>query len=116
METLGLGWASEVAKQGLGYLLLLASLVVLWLRDRELGICRKQSSANEVRMAVALEKAAKAMADATEVDRQRSETDRVNAQVLQALIKQSDIADDRAKERAAEIVRALEQRGGHVRG
>lgn len=110
MESLATGWIAEIAKSGLGWMLFAASLYVLWRKDTELKACQEQSRGDAVKMAVALEQAARAMSETSDVERTRNETDKVNSNVLQALIKQIDISDDRAKERAEQIVRALEGR------
>jgi hypothetical protein len=113
MEALGLGWAAEIAKGGFGWLLFMGTLFVLWRRDESLRICREQSREDAIKMAIALEQAAKVISESSEVERQQIEA------VLQALIKQIDVSDerlrkqidvsdDRAKDRAINIKSDIE--------
>jgi hypothetical protein len=116
MESAGLGWAAEIGKQGLGYLLFMGSLVVLWLKDKELRDCQKQSREDAMKMAVSLELAAKSIGESNGVMDETKEATKLFAGVLQQHGKQLDISDDRAKERAGEIVRALDRQRGAVNG
>ena len=110
MEQLATGWIAEIAKSGLGWMLFAASLYVLWRKDTDLNTLARNTREDQVKMAVALEQAARAMSETSDVERSRNETDKLNASVLQALIKQVDVSDDRAKERADALVRAIEGR------
>ena len=107
MESLATGWIAELAKSGLGWLLSAFLSFVVWKLYLENKACEKQSREDAIKMAVALEQAARAMAETSDVERTRNETDKVNANVLQALCKQIDMNDDRNKERAENIVQAL---------
>jgi hypothetical protein len=119
MEALGLGWAAEIAKGGFGWLLFMGTIFVLWRRDESLRICREQSREDAIKMAIALEQAAKVISESSEVERQQIEADKVASAVLQALIKQIDVSDerlrkqidvsdDRAKDRAINIKSDIE--------
>lgn len=88
-------------------MLFAASLYVIWRLWMENKACEARFRDDAVKMAVALEQAARAMAETSDVERSRNETDKVNASILQALIKQIDVSDDRAKERADTIVQHL---------
>lgn len=103
METLLPAWLAEISRQGFGYLLFLASLYVLARKDSELKACQEQARLDAVKMAVAFEQAAKAISESTEVERQRIEADKVTSEVLKGVIKQVDISDERAKDRALSI-------------
>jgi hypothetical protein len=107
MENLATGWIAEIAKSGLGWMLFAASLYVIWKLYTDNKACQEQYRNDTVKMAVALEQAARAMSETSDVERSRNENDKVNASILQALIKQVDISDDRAKERAEGIVNTL---------
>lgn len=108
MEGLAIGWAAEIARAGLGYLLFCATAFVLWLKDRELKACQEQARKDAVQMAVALEQAAKEIGSSTEVERQRVEADKVTAEILKAVIKQADITDERARDRATGIEQRID--------
>jgi hypothetical protein len=124
MEPLLPAWVQEIARAGFGYILFLAALVILWRKDRELAACQEQGRADAIKMAVALEQTAKVVGEANEVQRQQIETSKLEAGVIQALTKQIDIGeerarerDDRARERAQTIMDAVNRRGGGgVRG
>lgn len=103
MEALIPVWLQEIGRAGLGYVLFLLSLWVLWRKDNELRACREQARGDAIKMAVALEQAAKEIGASTEVERQRVEADKVTTEILKAVIKQSDISDERARDRATGI-------------
>jgi hypothetical protein len=108
MEALLPAWLQELAKAGAGWILFLLAVWVLARKDNELKVCREQARADAIKIAVALEQAAKEIGASTEVERQRVEADRVTAEILRAVIKQSDISDERAKERATGIEQRID--------
>jgi hypothetical protein len=103
VDTLIPAWLQELARAGLGYVLFLLSLWVLWWKDTELKACREQARNDAIKVAIALEQAAKEIGSSTEVERQRVEADKVTTEILRAVIKQSDISDERARDRATGI-------------
>jgi|SRR5215207_588271 len=119
MEALGLGWLAKLGEGGDGWIVAgLLVIVLTWLTKKYLA-CYEQGRADAIKMAVALEQANKAMADSNEVERQRIEADKVSSAVLQAVIKQIDVSDerlrkqidvsdDRAKDRAITIKADIE--------
>ena len=114
MEALGLGWLAKLGEGGDGWIVAgLLVLVLVWLTKKYLA-CYDQGRADAIKIAIALEQANKAMADSNEVERQRIEADKISSAVLQAVIKQIDVSDerlrkqievsdDRAKDRATNI-------------
>jgi hypothetical protein len=116
MESAGLGWASEIAKGGFGYLLFIGSLVVLWLKDRELRDCQRQSREDAMKIAVALELAGKAIGEGNSVMGEIQEAIKLSSAVLQQHGKQIDLSDERARERAQEIVREMARTRGVANG
>jgi hypothetical protein len=116
MESAGLGWAAEIGKQGLGYLLFLGSLVVLWLKDRELRDCQKQSREDAMKLAVSLELAGRAIGEGNSVMGEIQEAVKLSSAVIQQHSKQIDLSDQRAKERAEEIVREMGRTRGLANG
>jgi hypothetical protein len=117
MEGLVTGWAAEWIKQGPLAILTAVLATAYWLKDRELRACREQARIDAIKVAIALEQAAKEIGSSTEVERQRVEADKVTAEILRAVIKQSDISDERAKDRATGIEAILTRLlGGNRRG
>lgn len=108
MEALIPAWLQELARAGLGYILFMLSLWVLWRKDNELRVCREQAHIEAIKIAVALEQAAKEIGASTEVERQRVEADKITAEILKAVIKQSDISDERARDRATGIEQRID--------
>jgi hypothetical protein len=103
LEQLFPTWLQEIGRAGLGYVLFLVACWVLWRKDNELQACRTQARDDAIKIAIALEQAAKEIGASTEVERQRVEADKVTAEVLKAVIKQSDLSDERARDRATGI-------------
>lgn len=116
MESAGLAWAQEIARAGFGYLLFIATWPIIGYLYRSLERCRVEAREDSKAMTEALVKAAAALDGATDNNKNWLETNKLNTGVLQALIKQVDISDDRARERADRIVSALERRGSGARG
>jgi hypothetical protein len=116
MESAGLAWAQEIARGGFGYLLFIGSWPVIAYLYRSLEKCRIEAREDSKAMTEALVKAAAALDGATDNNKSQIETNKLNTGVLQALIKQVDMSDDRARERAERIVSALERRGSGTRG
>jgi len=118
MEQAILTWAAEFAKNGAMAIALMVVLYGYWRKDAELGTCRLQSNENNVKMAVAVEQAAKAMADTNEITRQLTDAYKLNEKIMEALIKQLEMSDARMidqiqnldrrhADRAQEIINAM---------
>lgn len=113
MDQLGITWLTELAKAGLGYILFCLSMVVVWWLDKRCQNCQEQSRKDAERMAGILEKCNEIMKDTARSQPELIAAQREVVQVLQAVIKQVDVSDDRARERAENIMRTIErgQRG-----
>lgn len=116
MEGMVSGWAAEWVKQGALAILSAVLAAAYWFKDRELQRCQKLAREDSKAMTEALVKAAAALDGATDNNKSWLEANKLSTGVLQALIKQVDMSDDRARERADRIVSALERRGGSTRG
>jgi hypothetical protein len=116
MESAGLGWASEIAKGGFGYLLFIGSLVVLWVKDRELRDCQRQGREDAMRLAASMEIAARSIGESNGVMGEIQEAIKLSSAVLQQHSKQIDLSDERARERAQEIVREMARTRGVANG
>lgn len=112
MESLLPTWLQEIGRAGLGYLLFLASMFVLWRKDQEVSTCRKEAREDTRNMTGALEKARVAVDQATEVLRQNVETQRVSSAILERLTRQIEQEGVDARDRSRSIIEEMRQRRG----
>lgn len=123
MESLGLGWAAEIGRQGFGYVLFMATLVGSSLIIRslysELKTCRELSRTESNKVTEALVLAAKAIGESNDAHKETTETGKLIAKVIEGLGERIGKSDELTKSRFDEIIRSLfppRSGGRNVRG
>lgn len=103
METLGLGWLAEIAKQGLGYLLFGLSLLVIWWQNNKLLDTGQKVTEALTRMGILTEQV-------LTVQRERVAAERETANAMTLLVTKIEGYGALGTERAARIISAIEGR------
>lgn len=112
MEQLGLGWLSELAKSGTGWLLASFFATVIYLLYLKLDSCREQSREDAKAMTEALTRATDVNRDLITVQRERVQAERETASAMQLLVGKIEASETLARERAEGIQRTIRESRG----
>jgi|SRR5215213_8008773 len=109
MEQLLPGWLNELTKTGFLGTIIVIQGVVIWYLDKRCWTCQELSRQVAERVALGLERCNDVMKDTARSQPELVATVKEFSQVMQAVVKHADVSDDRARERAENIVRMLER-------
>lgn len=109
MEQLLPGWLNELSKTGFLGTIIVIQGVAIWYLDKRCWTCQELSRQIAERVALGLERCNEAMKDTARSQPELIATVKELAQVMQAVVKQADVSDDRSRERADNIIRMLER-------
>lgn len=116
MEKLGVDWSTEIAKQGFGYLLFVASLLVFgWIINslyKDLRSCEKQSRIDGETMTKVVALATKSLDDTKSTLDELIMLVREANGTVQGLGKQIENQERSAGERSANLLREIRDRRG----
>jgi predicted regulator of amino acid metabolism with ACT domain len=118
MEELPAGWLKSLASQGPGWTLfcltaVVAGTVIYWL-VRQLREEHKQSRADQEKMTKALTEATEVNRQIVSVQQERVQTDKELGSIVNALIKQAEVTNTLAGERAVNIQNTMRDLAGQI--